>query len=217
MGNGTDNPQNYLDIMAAKLWEQNYGGSPTMTGQAASSPANLPAYNSNLSTLYPNNSRMQQQISDNQYAHALGNLSSETNDAMWNRANQLGLRQGLSPTGQGGHTITNSLNRSLLGKTIEGLQSQGLQEYLSTLQGYSGTLMPTTGETMGAETSRYGTDVGAATSRYGVDVGAGTAANALSEQARGTNINAGLQAAQLGIQGANVGANYLNSYLSFLK
>ena len=162
-------------------------------------------YQNNFSSLYPNLSATQGQASANTLSQLRGELSPETLNSIQDSAARFGIGSGM-PLGGGGSTIAGNFGRKLVGQTSQGLQSQGLQNYLNTLQGYSGTLMPTTGETMGAETSRYGTDVGA-----------GIASNALAEQARGTNINADLQAAQLGIQGANVGANYLNSYLSFLK
>jgi hypothetical protein len=169
-------------------------------------------YNANFSALYPNLTATQGQASANTLSRLRGELSPETLNAIQDSAARFGISSGM-PLGGGGNTITGNYGRKLVGQTVEGLQSQGLQDYLNTLKSYSGSLMPTTGD----ETSRYGTDVGAATSRYGIDVGASTAANSLDEQRRQTDINAALQAAQLGIQGANVGANYLNSYMSFLR
>ena len=180
-------------------------GLPGRTAPAPAPPDTTSRFNTSFSALYPNLDATQGQASANTLSQLRGELSPETLNAIQDSAARFGISSGM-PLGGGGNTITGNFGRKLVGQTSQGLQSQGLQNYLNTLQGYSGTLMPTTGETIGAETSRYSTDVGA-----------GTAANALSEQARGTNINAGLKAAELGIQGANVGANYLNSYLSFLK
>lgn len=193
-------------------------GLPPQTS-AVTSANNPAAYNSNFSTLYPNLSATQGQVSSNTLAHLRGELSPETLNAIQDTAARFGISAGI-PLGGGGNTVTGNYGRKLLGQTVEGLQSQGLQDYLNTLKSYSGSLMPTTGESLGAETSRYGTDVGAATSRYGIDTGAQTAASGLGEQAREFDIAHYLQnqqaQGQLGLGYANMGQNYLSSYLNFL-
>jgi len=199
-------------------------------------------YQNNFSSLYPNLSATQGQASANTLSQLRGELSPETLNSIQDSAARFGIGSGI-PLGGGGSTIAGNYGRKLVGQTSQGLQSQGLQNYLNTLQGYSGTLMPTTGETIGAETSRYGTDVGAATQRYGIDTGAKTSANALGEQARQYDLGLGegqrqfdtsqssqnrqfdvssyLQNQQsnnqLGLGYAGLGQNYLNSYLSFLQ
>lgn len=190
--------------MAAKLFGQNQT-SPATTGTA-------PFYQ-NFSTLYPNLSATQGQVSENTLSRLRGELSPETLNAIQDTAARFGIASGM-PLGSGGNTITGNFGRKLVGQTVEGLQSQGLQDYLNTLQGYSGTLMPRTGEVLGAETSRYG-----------VDVGARTAGNALSEQARQFNLTFPESVRQFdtlhGLQNqqfyAGLDRDYLNSYLQFLS
>lgn len=216
-------------------------GSQLQTGTSnfSTSPG---AYNENFSSLYPNLSATQGQVSSNTLSRLRGELSPETLNAIQDTAARFGIGAGM-PLGGGGNTVTANFGRKLVGQTVEGLQSQGLQDYLNTLQGYSGTLMATPGDIIGAETSRYGidvgaatsrygTDVGAATSRYGVDVGARTAANSLGEQARQFDFtfpesqrqfdtSSYLQNQQsnnqLEYNYAGLGQNYLNSYLQFLQ
>lgn len=199
--------------------DQLYGrGFPSATPAApvASTSSNPGQYNANFSTLYPNLSATQGQASANTLSRLRGELSPETLNAIQDTAARFGIGAGM-PLGGGGNTITGNFGRKLVGQTVEGLQSQGLQDYLNTLKSYSGTLMETTGDV----TSRHGTDVGAATSRHATDTQASTAASALGEGARQFNISAMLQAqqagGQLGLGYANLGQNYLNSYLNFLN
>lgn len=204
------------------------GGAPTSTASSVNDPKK---YNANFAALYPNLSATQNQVSGNILSQLRGELSPETLSAIQDSAARFGISSGM-PLGGGGNTITGNLGRKLVGQSVEGLQSQGLQNYLAALQGYSGTLMPTTGETIGADTSRYGIDVGAATSRYGTDVNAGTAAAQLAEQARqfgytfpesqrqfdiSTSVQNQQANNQLGLGYANLANNYLNSYLQFLS
>lgn len=187
------------------------GNNPiTTAGSAAINPAQ---YNTNFSTIYPNLSATQGQVASNTLARLRGELSPETLNTIQDTAARFGIGTGM-PLGGGGNTVTGNFGRKLVGQTVEGLQSQGLQDYLNTLKSYSGALMPTTGETIGAETSRYGTDVGAR-----------TAANALGQQAyqfgltfpesqRQFDITSGNQNEQFY---AGLGQNYLNSYLNFLS
>jgi len=171
-------------------------GLPTAEGQSGG--ANSPStYQNNFSSLYPNLSATQGQVSANTLSQLRGELSPETLNSIQDSAARFGIGSGM-PLGGGGSTIAGNYGRKLVGQTSQGLQSQGLQNYLNTLQGYSGTLMPTTGETIGAETSRYATDVGAATQRYGIDTGAKTAANSLGEQARQYDTGLGWQKEQFG-------------------
>lgn len=186
------------------------GNRPTGT---ATNPA---TYNSNFAAIYPNLSATQGAASGNTLSRLRGELSPETLSAIQDTAARFGIASGM-PLGSGGNTVTGNFGRRLLGQTVEGLQSQGLQDYLNTLQAYSGTLTPTPGELIGAETSRYG-----------IDVGARTASNALDSQNRQFALDLALREAQLGQQGqiasgqlglgyANLGQNYLNSYLNFLS
>lgn len=183
------------------------------TPAAATSPA---TYNANFSALYPNLSDTQAQVSSNTLARLRGELSPETLNAIQDTAARFGIGTGM-PLGSGGNTVTGNFGRKLLGQTTEGLQSQGLQDYLNTLGGYSGTLMPSPGDVIGAETSRYG-----------IDVGARTAGNAQDLERWKAQLDAMFRAQELGLQGqqisgnlglgyANLGQNYLNSYLNFLN
>lgn len=173
-------------------------------------------YLSNLTSVFPNLEQLQGQASANTLSRLRGQLSPETINAIQDNAARFGLS-----TGMPGSQLAGSYGRKLLGQTAQGLQSQGLQDYLNTLQTYSGTLAPTPGELLGAETSRYGTDVGAATSRYATDIGARTAAAQLALQAYqfGKTFPETQRQAnnQLGLSYANLGQNYLNSYLKFLS
>lgn len=173
-------------------------------------------YYQNFSALYPNLSETQGQASENTLARLRGELSPETLNAIQDTAARFGIASGM-PLGSGGNTISGNFGRRLLGQTVEGLQSQGLRDYLGTLGAYSGTLMPSPSDVIGSETSRYG-----------VDVGARTAGNALGENARQFNLDLLFRNAQLGQQGAiaggqldlgyaNLGQDYLNSYLNFLS
>lgn len=183
------------------------------SGNSATNPSN---YNANFAAIYPNLSATQGAASGNTLSRLRGELSPETLNAIQDTAARFGIGAGM-PLGSGGNTVTGNFGRRLLGQTVEGLQSQGLQDYLNTLQTYSGTLTPTPGELIGAETSRYG-----------IDVGARTASNALDSQNRQFAMDLAFRNAQLGQQGeqfnqnlglgyANLGQNYLNSYLSFLS
>lgn len=210
----------------------------TPVAPGVQSPA---TYNANFSALYPSLSATQGQVSDNTLSRLRGELSPQTLNAIQDTAARFGISSGM-PLGGGGNTVTGNFGRKLVGQTVEGLQSQGLQDYLNTLKSYSGTLMPTTGEVIGADTSRYGIDVGASTSRYSTDVGAKTAANSLAENARQYDLGLGENQRQydtstnqnsrqfdissylqnnqfnqkLGLDYAGLGQNYLNSYLQFL-
>lgn len=177
-------------------------------------------FNAAFSELYPNLETAQGQIASNTLSRLRGELSPETINAIQDQAARFGILSGMPGSALAGNT-----GRRLLGNTIEGLQSQGLQDYLNTLKAYSGTLMPTTGETIGAETSRYGTDVGAATSRYQADLAARTAANALGQQAYQFGLTFPESQRQFDVSQAGenqryysgLDQNYLNSYLSFLS
>lgn len=191
----------------------------TSTGEfvnppAAAAPPSAPSYSpfqfqSNFSTIYPNAGATQSTVAGNTLNRLRGELSPETLSAIQDHAARFGLGAGIPGSG-----VSNAYGRKLLGQTVEGLQSQGLQDYLNTLKTYSGTLMPTTGEQLGAETSRYGTDVGAATSRYGEDLSARTAANALGQQAYQFGLTFPESQRQFDV---NTEQNYLNNYLNFLK
>lgn len=186
----------------AQIFDRYLGNRQNTPATGVQDPA---TYNAKFGSIYPNLTATQGQASANTLSRLRGELSPETLNTIQDTAARFGIGSGM-PLGGGGNTITGNFGRKLVGQTVEGLQSQGLQDYLNTLKSYSGTLMPSTSETIGADTARYG-----------INTQAASAANALTEQSRATNINASLEAAQLGIQGANVGANYLNSYLSFLK
>lgn len=173
-------------------------------------PSFSPAqFQTNFSSIYPNAAATGSEVSGNTLSRLRGELSPETLSAIQDKAARFGMSAGIPGSG-----VSGSYGRKLLGQTIEGLQSQGLQDYLNTLKTYSGTLMPTTGEQLGAETSRYGTDVGAATSRYGEDVAARTAANALGQQAYQFGLTFPESQRQFDV---NTEQNYLNNYLNFLK
>lgn len=177
--------------------------------QAPSSLTNPAQFQSNFAALFPNAAATQSAVSGNTLSRLRGELSPETLSAIQDRAARFGMSAGIPGSG-----VSGSYGRKLLGQTIEGLQSQGLQDYLNTLRTYSGTLMPTTGEQLGAETSRYATDVGAATSRYGEDVGARTAANSLAQQAYQFGLTFPETQRQFDV---NTELNYLQNYLNFLK
>lgn len=168
-----------------------------------------PDFQSNFASIYPNAGATGAAVAGNTLSRLRGELSPETLSAIQDSAARFGMSAGIPGSG-----ISGSYGRKLLGQTVEGLQSQGLQDYLNTLKTYSGTLMPTTGEQLGAETSRYGTDVGAATSRYGEDVAARTAANALGQQAYQFGLTFPESQRQFDV---NTEQNYLNNYLNFLK
>lgn len=185
-------------------------GTQTATNSALINPS---TYNANFAALYPNLSATQGQASANTLSRLRGELSPETLDAIQDTAARFGISSGM-PLGSGGNTITGNLGRKLVGASVEGLQSQGLQDYLATLQGYSGTLMPTPGDVIGADTSRYG-----------IDTGARTSSNALGEQRRQFNLTFPESVRQFDVQTGNqnqqyyagLGRDYLNSYLSFLS
>lgn len=191
------------------------GGAP----QPAGNNYNSTNYNSNFSALYPNLGATQAQAASNTLSRLRGELSPETLNTIQDTAARFGITSGI-PLGTGGNTVTGNLGRRLTGLTSEGLQSQGLQDYLNTLGAYSGTLMPRPGDIIGAETSRYSTDVGAR-----------TAADALSEQARQFTQQLRNRQAEFGqtmdldryranAQNqqfyAGLDRDYLNSYLNFL-
>lgn len=180
-----------------------------------------------LATVYPGLQQAQNVAAQNTLSRLRGELSPETINAIQDKAARFGLSAGMPGSG-----IAGSYGKKLLGLTTEGIQGQGLNDYLNALKAYSGTLSPTPGELLGAATSIYGTNVGAATSRYGANLGAQTAANQLAQQAsqfgatfpesqRQFDVSSTLQNQQnqnqLGLSYANLGQNYLNSYLNFLS
>ena len=174
----------------------------------------------------------------------VGNLlnGTESPDITRNIAAQWGAGSG---QGSGSDFVRNR-SADLYGQRSEARKSQGLQGLLAMLQGYSGTVTARPGDILGAETSRYGTDVGSAISRYGTDVGSATSRYGTDVGARtathGIDVAAGTAAARLGQEAnqfgftfpeqqrqydissrnqnnqfnANLGLNYLNSYMNFL-
>lgn len=179
------------------------------TPSISSAPSTTSNFANNFASIYPNAGATQSAVAANTLSRLRGELSPETLSAIQDQAARFGMGAGIPGSG-----VSGSYGRKLLGQTIEGLQSQGLQDYLNTLKTYSGTLMPTTGEQLGAETSRYATDVGSATSRYGEDVGARTAANSLAQQAYQFGLTFPESQRQFDVLSEQ---NYLNNYLNFLK
>lgn len=191
----------------------------------------LSRYNTNFSTLYPNLSATQAQVSGNTLARLRGELSPETLNTIQDEAARFGVRSGMPGSG-----ISGTRGVRNLGLTAEGQQSQGLADYLNTLKTYSGTLMPTTGEQIGAETAITTANIGAEASKYSANKSAETAANALAQQAaqfsltfpesqrqfdsgfgenqRQFDVSHTLQNNQFY---AGLENNYLNSYLQFLN
>jgi hypothetical protein len=194
--------------MASQTLLNYLGGTP-----AAAATSNPATYNANFSSLYPNLNATQGQASANTLSRLRGELSPETLNAIQDSAARFGITSGM-PLGSGGNTITGNFGRKLVGQSVEGLQSQGLQDYLNTLKSYSGTLMPTTGEQIGAETQRYGIDTSARTSANALAQNASQFAQTFPESQRQFNITSGNQNNQYY---AGLDQNYLNSYLSFLQ
>jgi len=91
----------------------------------------------------------------------------------------------------------------LYGQRAAGRQQQGLGNLLSMLQGYSGTAVARPGDIMGQQTSYRGQD----TQKAIADADR-------AQRAQESQMNASLQAAQMGLTG---GTNLLNTYLGFLR
>jgi hypothetical protein len=152
---------------------------------AVSTPQNT-AYSS-IAALYPNLSKTQGQASANILSEMQGELSPETINAIQDEAARFGVSSGLPMSQFAGHRGLRNL-----GLNVEQTQQQGLQDFLNTLKGYSGTLAPTTGDVTQLQLGQQG---------------AGSQAASLAEQAREFDISHYLQNQQ----------NQLNSYLSFVQ
>lgn len=170
-----------------------------------------PAY-SGMSAIYPNLSQTTGQASQNVLSQLRGQLSPGTLATIQNQAARLGV----SGLGAPGSDMSNRNLLSMLGTTSETQQNLGLQNFLNTLKGYSGSIAPTTGEF----TSR---DI-AAQAQAGES---SRLADSLAEQARQFDIGTGQKDRQFDISSwlqnqqyyAGLGPQYMNalgSYLNFL-
>ena len=147
----------------------------------------------NMEGVMPGLSNLGGQASQNILSELQGELSPGTVNAIQDESARFGLGAGIS-----GSTLSGSRGLSRLGLTTEQMQGQGLQDYLNTLKGYSGTLTPTTGE----------------------DIQQGIAQDQLGEQAREYNLGNATQYANLqlqGLEGLNNQNTQSQSYLDFIQ
>lgn len=127
--------------MAAKTFTANLGQQEDPSTQAYR----------NVSAIYPNLSESTGQASNNILHELQGELSPETINSIQDEAARFGILSGMPGSQFSGHRGLRNL-----GLTVQGTQGQGLQDFLNTLKGYSGTLTPSTGELFGRETALSG-------------------------------------------------------------
>lgn len=123
--------------MASKLL------SPTAT---TVNPTGNARFLSAMEDIYPDLDKARTQSSSNILSELKGELSPETINAIQDEAARFGVTSGMPLSQLAGYKGLRSL-----GLSTEATQQQGLQDYLNTIKGYSGTLTPTTGEVLGRE------------------------------------------------------------------
>lgn len=177
----------------------NYQGSTT---------ANQPNAYAGMASIYPNLGQTGAQASQNILANLKGELSPETINTIQDEAARFGVTSGMPLS-----TLAGSRGLSRLGLATQGVQEQGLQDFLNTLKGYAGTVTPTPGELISqqlgqGDLAQRAAQLAEQASQFG---------RSFPEQQREFDISQGLRNQQYY---AGLGPSYLGamgSYLNYLQ